>query len=159
MRRIALLLLVVGTLVTSCASDDSSSNASSTASSTAASLAASAAGTSVATVGDVATISPQQASSVLDSPPADLVVLDVRTPEEYAAGHIDGAVQVDFYDEDFADQLGQLDPTVPYLVYCQSGNRSGQTLTMMEQLGFASASDVDGGIVAWQNAGLPVVVE
>ncbi len=111
------------------------------------------------TVGDFATISPQQASAVMAAPPADLVVLDVRTPEEYAEGHLDGAVLVDFYDADFADQLGQLDPEVPYLVYCRSGNRSGQTLTLMEQLGFSSASDVDGGIVAWQDAGLPVVVE
>jgi rhodanese-related sulfurtransferase len=114
---------------------------------------------SVVTVGDFATISPQDASSIVASPPAGLVVLDVRTPEEYAEGHLDGAVLVDFYDSDFADQLGQLDPEVPYLVYCRSGNRSGQTLTLMEQLGFGSASDVDGGIVAWQSAGLPVVVE
>jgi rhodanese-related sulfurtransferase len=142
-RRIA-LLVIVGTLATSCGSDDASSTVTSA---------------TEATVGDFATISPQQASSVIASPPADLVVLDVRTPEEYAEGHLDGAVLVDFYDADFADQLSQLDPDVPYLVYCRSGNRSGQTLTMMEQLGFASAADVDGGIVAWQDAGLPIVVE
>ena len=86
-------------------------------------------------------------------------MLDVRTPEEFAEGHLDGAVLVDFYDADFADQLAELDPDVPYLVYCRSGNRSGQTLDVMEQLGFTSAVDVDGGIVAWQDAGLPVVVE
>ncbi|HYN31952.1 MAG TPA: rhodanese-like domain-containing protein [Ilumatobacteraceae bacterium] len=149
MRRIA-LLVIVGTLVTSCGSDDASST------SVAATIATEASG---ATVSDFATISAQDAASVVDSPPADLVVLDVRTPEEYAEGHLDGAVLVDFYDADFADQLSQLDPDVPYLVYCRSGNRSGQTLTMMQQLGFASAVDVDGGIVAWQSAGLPVVVE
>ncbi len=140
------LLLIVGTLgiVTSCGSDDSSSAAPAAAE---------------ATAGDFATISPQEAAAVVAEPPADLVVLDVRTPEEYAEGHLDGAVLVDFYDPDFADRLSELDPEVPYLVYCRSGNRSGQTLTMMQELGFDSATDVDGGIVAWQSAGLPVVVE
>ncbi len=156
MRRFA-VLLIVGTLVTSCGSDDPSSTEAPAAA--ASGTETSVTETSIVTVGDFATISPQQASSIVGSPPADLVVLDVRTPEEYAEGHLDGAVLVDFYDADFADQLGQLDPEVPYLVYCRSGNRSGQTLALMEQLGFASASDVDGGIVAWQSAGLPVVVE
>ncbi len=91
--------------------------------------------------------------------PADLVVLDVRTPQEYAEGHLDGAVLVDFYDPDFADQLSRLDLGVPYLVYCRSGNRSGQALAMMQQLGFASAVDIDGGIVGWQASGLPVVTQ
>ena len=161
MRRIA-LLLVIGTLVTSCGSDDPSSGEANTSEASVAAVsdaAVSDAETSAVTVGDFTTISPQQASAVMAAPPADLVVLDVRTPEEYAEGHLDGAVLVDFYDADFADQLGQLDPEVPYLVYCRSGNRSGQTLTLMEQLGFSSASDIDGGIVAWQDAGLPVVVE
>ena len=83
----------------------------------------------------------------------------MRTPEEYAEGHLEGAVLVDFYDADFAEQLGTLDTEVPYLVYCQSGNRSGQTLGVMEQLGFTSAVDVDGGILAWSGAGLPVTTD
>lgn len=101
-------------------------------------------------------VSAEEAAALTADPPADLVVLDVRTPEEYADGHLDGAVLVDFYDADFADQLAALDKDVPYLVYCQSGNRSGQTIPLMQQLGFASAVDVDGGILAWVGAGLPV---
>ncbi|HSM65560.1 MAG TPA: rhodanese-like domain-containing protein, partial [Ilumatobacteraceae bacterium] len=97
--------------------------------------------------------------AVLADAPDDLVILDVRTPEEFAEGHIDGAVLVDFYDADFADQLAALDPDVPYLVYCRSGNRSGQTLPLMQQLGFGSAVDVGGGILAWADAGLPVVTD
>ena len=103
------------------------------------------------------TVSADDAAAVLADAPDELVVLDVRTPEEYAEGHLEGAVLVDFYDADFADQLGELDPDVPYLVYCRSGNRSGQTLPLMEQLGFGSASDIDGGILAWADAGLPIV--
>lgn len=105
----------------------------------------------------LATVSPQDAAATIDDPPADLVVLDVRTPEEFAEGHLEGAVMLDFYDPAFADSLAELDPDVPYVLYCRSGNRSGQTLAMMEALGFESVDDVDGGIVAWQAAGLPVV--
>ena len=104
----------------------------------------------------ISTVSAQEAAAIVDNPPADLVVLDVRTPEEFAAGHLDGALLVDFYDADFADQLAALDPEIPYVVYCRSGNRSGQTLSIMQQLGFSSAVDVQGGIVAWSDAGLPV---
>jgi rhodanese-related sulfurtransferase len=101
-------------------------------------------------------VSPEDAAAITADPPDGLVVLDVRTPEEYAEGHLDGAVLVDFYDADFADQLAALDKDVPYLVYCRSGNRSGQTIPLMQQLGFDSAVDVDGGILAWAGAGLPV---
>jgi phage shock protein E len=106
-----------------------------------------------------ATITPDDAASVLADAPDDLVILDVRTPEEFAEGHLDGAVLVDFYDADFADQLAELDPDVPYVVYCRSGNRSGQTLPLMQQLGFGSALDIGGGILAWADAGLPVVAD
>ena len=114
-----------------------------------------AAGTAAGIVG-LSTISALDAAAIAAAPPADLVVLDVRTPEEFAEGHLEGAVLVDFYDADFADQLAALDPDVPYLLYCRSGNRSGETLGVMEQLGFTSVADVDGGIVAWADAGLPV---
>ena len=107
-------------------------------------------------ISGISTISVDAAAAITDNPPDDLVVLDVRTPEDFAEGHLEGAVLVDFYAADFAEQLAALDTDVPYLVYCRSGNRSGQALGVMEQLGFASAVDVDGGIVAWTDAGLPV---
>ena len=106
-----------------------------------------------------ATITADVAAGVLADPPDDLVLLDVRTPEEFAEGHLDGALLIDFYDADFADQLAGLDPDVPYLVYCRSGNRSGQTLAVMQQLGFTSAVDVGGGMLAWNELGLPVVTD
>ena len=115
-----------------------------------------AADSDAAAIKGFATISAQDAAAIADDPPAELVVLDVRTPEEFAEGHLEGAVLVDFYDADFAEQLTALDPEVPYLVYCRSGNRSGQTLSIMQDLGFESAVDVDGGIVAWAGSGLPV---
>ena len=109
-----------------------------------------------AEISGISTISVEAAAAITDNPPDDLVVLDVRTPEEFAEGHLEGAVLIDFYAADFAEQLAALDPDVPYLVYCRSGNRSGQAMGVMEELGFTSAADIDGGIVAWVDAGLPV---
>jgi phage shock protein E len=114
------------------------------------------AATEISGISGISTISVDAAAAIAADPPADLVLLDVRTPEEFADGHLEGAVLIDFYDADFAEQLAALDPDVPYLVYCRSGNRSGQAMSVMEELGFTSAVDVDGGIVAWAAAGLPV---
>jgi len=106
----------------------------------------------------IETISPADASSLLASAPTGLVVLDVRTPEEFAAGHLAGAVGLDFYAATFADDLAALDREAPYLLYCRSGNRSAEAREMMRSLGFREVHEVDGGIVAWAEAGLPVVV-
>jgi phage shock protein E len=104
-------------------------------------------------------VSAGAAAATIAAPPDDLVILDVRTPEEFADGHIDGAVMIDFYEADFVDQLAELDPDVPYVLYCRSGNRSGQTTAIMEELGFESVQDVDGGVLAWEAEGLPLVTE
>ncbi len=108
-------------------------------------------------VGGVRTVTPNLGATILANPPANLVVLDVRTPEEFDQAHLEGATLVNFYDNDFADQLSALDRDVPYLVYCRSGNRSGQAIIAMSDLGFGDVSNVDGGIVRWMEAGLPVV--
>jgi len=105
----------------------------------------------------VRVVSANDAAATIDAAPADLVVLDVRTPEEFAEGHIEGATMLDFYRDDFGEQLAQLDPDVPYVVYCRSGNRSGETRAMMVELGFTDVEDVEGGILAWAGAGLPIV--
>lgn len=107
--------------------------------------------------GGLRLVSAAEGAAIQNDPPGDLVILDVRTPEEFDAGHLDGAVLLDFYEPDFADQLANLDPDKPYLLYCRSGNRSGQTIQMMEALGFTDVADVDGGINAWNSAGLPTV--
>lgn len=102
-------------------------------------------------------VSAPDGAAMQADPPEDLVILDVRTPEEFDEGHLEGAIMIDFYSDDFAEQIGELDPNVPYLLYCRSGNRSGQTAEIMEGLNFSDVADVDGGIVSWLDAGLPVV--
>lgn len=85
----------------------------------------------------------------------EYIVIDVRTPEEIAEGKIiDRADEIDFYDEDFRDQIAELDRDQKYLLYCRSGNRSGKTLQLMQELGFENAQHLDGGITAWRSENL-----
>ena len=91
---------------------------------------------------------------IVAAPPVDLVILDIRTPEEFAAGHLAGAINVDYYASDFEDQLSELNLDVPYVMYCNSGNRSSNALPLMDSLGFAEVYEMDGGIQAWFGAGL-----
>lgn len=84
----------------------------------------------------------------------DLVILDIRTPEEVAVGAIPGARVVDFYSPAFQSDIDGLDRDATYLVYCRSGNRSAQATQLMENLGFTDVYELDGGILTWANAGL-----
>jgi phage shock protein E len=92
-----------------------------------------------------------EAAEMAESP--DVVVLDVRTPEEVALGALPGARNIDLSAPDFADQIDGLDRDVTYLVYCQSGNRSSQATAQMADLGFTDVYELDGGVVAWVGEG------
>ena len=94
-----------------------------------------------------------RAQELVTSDP-DVVVLDIRTPEEAAAGAIPGATVVDFYSPTFSTDIEMLDRNATYLVYCRSGNRSAQATQLMETLGFEDVYELDGGIIAWADAGL-----
>ena len=80
----------------------------------------------------------------------DTVIIDVRTPAEFASGHLDGAVNIDVQSPDFAAQIMELDPNGDYFVYCRSGNRSGQAIAQMNQMGFNGENLTNGGSL--QNA-------
>lgn len=102
-------------------------------------------------------LTPSAASDLVGDPAVR--VLDVRTAEEFAEGHLAGATQLDWYASDFADRVAELDRDATWVVYCRSGNRSAQATALMADQGFTAVNDVDGGIVAWQAAGLPVVTD
>lgn len=87
----------------------------------------------------------------------DFFIIDVRTPAEFDSGHIENSEMIDFYSEDFISELGKLDKSKVYLIYCRSGNRSGRTLKMMEDMGFTTVYNVLGGIKSWFVSGLPLV--
>lgn len=105
---------------------------------------------------EIQLVSATEAAAVLDDRAPEVVLLDVRTPEEVREVRVPGSVNLDFYGADFAAQLDTLAKDVPYVVYCRSGNRSSQTMDIMRELGFSQVWDVDGGIIAWNQAGLPV---
>lgn len=81
---------------------------------------------------------------------SNTVVIDVRSPEEIASGFIPGTdLFINFFDENFQNELQKLDKTKTYIVYCHSGNRSGKAASIMEQLGFTSIYNLQGGISSW----------
>lgn len=90
------------------------------------------------------------------TPEKKVTVLDVRTPEEFASGHIKGAQNVDIASPDFAKDLARLDPAKTYLVHCAAGGRSTRSLSILSKLGFKSVMHLDGGLNGWKKAGLPL---
>jgi rhodanese-related sulfurtransferase len=80
-------------------------------------------------------------------PTAYAAIIDVRTPEEWAEGHLQGAVRMGIADSDFASQLATLDPAKDYYIYCRSGNRAGQAIDYMRSVGFTGEL-INGGAVA-----------
>lgn len=101
-------------------------------------------------------IDPQEFSTLIDS--GEYVVLDIRTNGEYDAGRItEDLLLIDFYKASFQSEIDKLDKEQKYLIYCNSGNRSGSAAAMMEDAGFTYFYELDGGITAWSVAGLDVV--
>ncbi len=88
----------------------------------------------------------------------DLVVLDIRTPEEYALGHIPNSVLMNYYDPSFTSDLDKLDKNKKYGIYCNSGNRSKSALSIMRQKGFIHVYELEGGIQAWIDSGYEIAV-
>jgi len=99
-----------------------------------------------------------QAAELIDTQ-KELVILDVRRPDEFKGGHVEGAINIDYHGSDFAALIGELDPDRHYLLYCRSGFRSGRTLPLMVRAGLTNISHLDGGINTWNAAGLPVITE
>jgi phage shock protein E len=86
-----------------------------------------------------------------------VTVVDVRTPAEYAAGHVEGAINIDVEAPTFGDEISKLDKKGAYAVYCHSGRRSGIATDQMGQAGFANVYNLKGGIADLQAAGAPIV--
>ncbi len=87
------------------------------------------------------------------------VIIDVRTPEEFAEGHIVGAKNIDIYSATFEEEVAELNRTGSYSVYCRSGNRSGQALQVMKSMGFSDVIDLEGGVGAWASEGKKLCVD
>lgn len=85
-----------------------------------------------------------------------VVIVDVRSKEEFGDGHLKGALNIDILESDFEAKLGKLDKNKPVLVHCQAGGRSTRSLPVFENLGFTQVFHLDGGYGGWVEAGKPV---
>jgi rhodanese-related sulfurtransferase len=90
---------------------------------------------------------------------AGVVILDVRSAGEFYSGHLEGAINIDVEGMTFDGDIAALDKSKSYAVYCHSGNRSGVAVGKMADAGFKSLFNLEGGIQAWQAAGLPTVTQ
>ena len=86
-----------------------------------------------------------------------IVILDVRTPDEFEEGHIADAKNVNFRSGNFEKEVAQLDKSQPYLVHCAGGGRSTSSLQIFQKLGFKTIIHLDGGLSSWTQEGNPVV--
>ncbi len=104
-------------------------------------------------------ITPQEAFTLIQNNQnnPDFIIIDVRTPAEFAEEHIENATNINFYSEAFRDELNKLDKNKTYLIYCRSGGRSGSALDIMTELNFKEANNILGGINQWKAEGLPTV--
>lgn len=82
----------------------------------------------------------------------EIVLIDVRTPDEYQQGHIAGSQLINFYGNNFKDEIAKLDQEKEYVIYCRSGGRSGKAVNMMQEMGFQNVHNMSGGILAWNRA-------
>ena len=99
----------------------------------------------------VSNISVEQAKKLI-SDNAGLIVVDVRTPEETAEGKLDNAIEINFFDDDFEAQVGELSKEEDYLIYCRSGRRSAKAADKMINLGFKSVYNMEGGYNSWSES-------
>ena len=85
------------------------------------------------------------------------IIIDVRTPAEFAEGHVEGAINLDLESGQFEAELPNLDPAQPYIVYCRSGRRSGVAVEIMKASGFTQITDYQTLENAANNTGLPII--
>ena len=102
---------------------------------------------------DGSSASPSSSISVT----ADTTIIDVRTPAEFSAGHLEGAQNIDVQSASFDQQIASLDKNANYVVYCRSGNRSAAAVAKMETAGFTNVQDAGGLNEASESTGIVIV--
>ncbi|HQV37919.1 MAG: rhodanese-like domain-containing protein [Flavobacteriales bacterium] len=89
----------------------------------------------------------------------DALLLDVRTPKEFAQGHIEAAANADWLGGELLNDVSGIDKTKPVLLYCAVGGRSGKAMAAMIKAGFTDVHDLKGGFNAWEADKLPVITQ
>jgi thioredoxin 1 len=108
--------------------------------------------------GNFASVDPKHFASIADSL-NDEQLIDVRTPAEYASGHIEGAKNIDWNGESFSTEAAALDKTKPVMVYCLSGGRSTEAAEWLRKEGFQKVYEMKTGIAGWKSENLPLTAE
>lgn len=88
-----------------------------------------------------------------------MTLVDVRTPEEYAEGHIEGAITINWYKRTFRNYVLNIPQDKPILIYCRTGNRTGKTATALQSLGFKEIYNLEKGIKQWKIENAPTTIE
>lgn len=97
---------------------------------------------------DIRRVSKEEFKAFLDAHD-HVQLVDVRTPEEFQEGTVQDAINIDYYNADFRDQIAKLDKTVPTLIFCRSGGRSAKALQLFKSEGFNIVLELDGGYLNW----------
>jgi phage shock protein E len=145
LRRSLVLPLVAVVLLTGCGSEDDATVPTGV-------------GSEVTAPAEVQNLAPEEGAALIESLGAGLTVVDVRTPAEFAEGHLEGATNLDIEGGQFTTAIADLPRDEPYMVYCRSGRRSSAAAQAMIDAGFTDVYDL-GAITDWAGAGLPVVTD
>jgi rhodanese-related sulfurtransferase len=86
------------------------------------------------------------------------VLIDVRTPDEFAEGHLKNAQNIDYLNDDFEKNIQHLDKSKNYYLYCRSGKRTAEAAAVMQKLGFENIFVMEGGLLAWEALKLPITM-
>src|SRR5689334_7450335 len=111
--------------------------------------------THVANAADAKNITIDEAAKLVASN-TNIVVLDVRTPREFQAGHIKGATNINFNDKEFAKRVAALDKNKTYIIHCAAGGRSGKECEQIKTMDFKNMLHMNQGFNAWKEAGKPI---
>jgi rhodanese-related sulfurtransferase len=87
----------------------------------------------------------------------EIILIDVRTPQEFEQGHLENSVNINIADRSFKEEVGKLDRSEPVYVYCKVGGRSAKAASILREMGFEEVYDLEGGIRNWEKSGMKVV--
>ncbi len=84
-------------------------------------------------------------------------IIDIRTPQEFVSGHLENAININYYDSTFLEQISKYDKSKPIFIYCRSGNRSNSASKKLSNIGFKQIYDLQGGITNWINTNHKII--
>lgn len=105
---------------------------------------------------DVLTLKPETfKTKVINDVSVQLV--DIRTPEEFNSGHIENAININYFSEQFKDSISLLQTKIPVYIYCRSGKRSSKSVKVFKAVGFDSIYQLNGGLLNWKKSGFKII--